>query len=78
MASSPSLRQHNPNSCVLQKARTGERGAMKVINCECGYIARGDIDEEVVEKIRSHMQEDHPDLYEQVPREDIFGWIEEA
>ena len=51
---------------------------MKVINCECGYIARGDIDEEVVEKIRSHMQEDHPDLYAQVPREDIFGWIEEA
>lgn len=51
---------------------------MKVITCECGYIARGDSDDEVVEKIRSHMKEDHPDLYTQVPREDIFGWIEES
>ncbi|MGH2555411.1 MAG: DUF1059 domain-containing protein [Actinomycetota bacterium] len=51
---------------------------MKVINCECGYIAKGESDEEVVDKIRSHMQEDHPALYAQVPREDIFGWIEES
>lgn len=54
------------------------RGQMKVINCECGYIAKGDSDEQVVDKIRAHMREDHPALYAQVPREDIFGWIEES
>jgi predicted small metal-binding protein len=51
---------------------------MKVITCECGFIAKGENDEEVVDKIRSHMKEDHPDLYARVPREDIFGWIEES
>jgi predicted small metal-binding protein len=49
----------------------------KVINCECGFVARGQTDDEVVDRIRDHMREDHPELYEQVPREDVFGWIQE-
>lgn len=50
----------------------------KIINCECGYVARGETDEDVVEQIRGHMREDHPDLLEKVSRDDLVGWIEET
>lgn len=49
----------------------------KLINCECGFVARGDTDEEVIDAIRAHMREDHPQLLEQVSRDDLVGWIEE-
>ena len=32
----------------------------KVINCECGFVARGGTDDQVVEAIRAHMATDHP------------------
>jgi predicted small metal-binding protein len=50
----------------------------KVINCECGFVARGSSDDEVVEAIRSHMATDHPDLLATVDRRDLYGWIEEV
>jgi predicted small metal-binding protein len=49
----------------------------RLINCECGFVARGDTDEEVIDAIRGHMREDHPQLLEQVSRDDLVGWIEE-
>ena len=48
----------------------------KLIRCECGYVARGDDDEQVVAAIRVHMAADHPALLAQVDPADIFGWIE--
>ena len=50
----------------------------KQINCECGYVARGDSEDEVVRRIREHMRTDHPDLLERVSEADLRGWIEEA
>jgi predicted small metal-binding protein len=50
----------------------------KLINCQCGFVARGETDEEVVEAIRGHMREDHPEVLEKVSQEDLLGWIEEA
>jgi predicted small metal-binding protein len=50
----------------------------KIINCECGYVARGETEDEVVEEIQGHMRQDHPDLLEKVSREDLVGWIEET
>jgi predicted small metal-binding protein len=49
----------------------------KVINCECGYVARRETEDEVISDIRAHMRQDHPELLEQVSREDLVGWIEE-
>jgi len=49
----------------------------KLINCECGYVARADSDETVVEVIRAHMRTDHPELLERVSDEDLRGWIQE-
>ena len=39
----------------------------KQINCECGYIARGETENEVVARIRDHMRSDHPELLERSP-----------
>ena len=49
----------------------------KLIRCECGYVARGDDDEQIVSAIEAHMGTDHPDLLAQVDRADLFGWIQE-
>jgi len=50
----------------------------KQITCECGFVARGDTEENVVAEIREHMRSDHPELLEKVSREDLLGWIEEV
>jgi len=50
----------------------------KRITCECGYIARAENEDEVVEKIRAHMRTDHPELLEKVSRTDLLGWVEEV
>jgi predicted small metal-binding protein len=46
------------------------------IKCECGYIARGGSDDEVVALIRAHMRTDHPELLEKVSEDQIRDWIE--
>jgi len=48
----------------------------KLIQCECGFVARGDSDDQVVGVIRGHMASDHPDLLDTVSREDLLGWIQ--
>ena len=48
----------------------------KQVKCECGYISRGETDDEVVTTIRDHMRSDHPDLVEKVTDEQIRSWIE--
>jgi predicted small metal-binding protein len=46
------------------------------IKCECGYIARGNSDDEVVALIRDHMATDHPELLEKISEDQIRDWIE--
>ena len=48
----------------------------RVIRCECGYVARGDTDDDVIDDIREHMGTDHPALLESVSREDLLAWIQ--
>jgi predicted small metal-binding protein len=48
----------------------------KIIRCECGFVARGDSDEKVIETIRGHMRTDHPALLDSVSREDLLGWMQ--
>jgi predicted small metal-binding protein len=49
---------------------------VKVIRCECGFVARGDSDDQVVGMIRGHITTDHPALLESVSREDMASWIQ--
>jgi predicted small metal-binding protein len=50
----------------------------KQITCECGFVARAENDDQVVEQIRAHMRSDHPELLEKVSDKDLRGWIEEV
>jgi hypothetical protein len=48
----------------------------RTIRCECGYVARGETDDDVIGSIRQHMSTDHPALLDSVGREDLLGWIQ--
>jgi predicted small metal-binding protein len=48
---------------------------VKLIRCECGYVARGDSDDQVVGQIREHLATDHPALLTSVSREDLLSWV---
>jgi predicted small metal-binding protein len=47
----------------------------RIIRCECGFVARGQTDVEVIDAIRGHMRTDHPALLATVDQEDLLGWI---
>jgi predicted small metal-binding protein len=46
------------------------------VNCECGYVARGESDDEVVELVLEHVRRDHPDLAGTEGPAEIREWIE--
>ena len=48
---------------------------MKLIRCECGYVARGENDDQVVGVIRGHMATDHPVVLASVTQQDLLSWI---
>jgi predicted small metal-binding protein len=48
----------------------------QLIRCECGFVARGDNEDQVVGLIREHMAADHPDLVGSVSRDDLAAWIQ--
>jgi hypothetical protein len=47
----------------------------RLIRCECGFVARGETDDQVIGTIRGHMATDHPDLLDTVRREDLLSWV---
>jgi len=48
----------------------------RLIRCECGFVARGDSNDDVIDGIRDHMRSDHPALLDTVGRDDLLGWIQ--
>jgi predicted small metal-binding protein len=48
-----------------------------VINCDCGYVSRGDTEDELVDEANRHIQEVHPDLAGKVTRDDLLAMAEE-
>ena len=46
------------------------------IKCECGFVARGETDDEVVTQIEHHVRNDHPELAETLTRDEIASWVE--
>jgi predicted small metal-binding protein len=62
---------------IRPRQRVARRASMaRIIRCECGFVARGDSDEKVIETIRGHMRTDHPALLDSVSREDLLGWMQ--
>ena len=50
----------------------------KIINCECGYVARGETDDEVVADLELHMRQNHPEMVGKYERNQLLDLIEEA
>jgi predicted small metal-binding protein len=50
----------------------------KVINCECGYVVRGEDDDELLADARQHIQADHPEMADSVTNEQLLAMAEEA
>ena len=50
----------------------------RIINCECGYVVRGDSDDELVANAEAHVRDAHPDLVGKMSREDLLGMAEEV
>jgi predicted small metal-binding protein len=50
----------------------------KIANCECGYVARGNDDEEVLADLDAHIRRDHPEMVGKYERQQLLDLIEEA
>lgn len=66
-------RQHCANNVGVYNQEEDEMA--RIIQCECGFVARGQTDVEVIDAIRGHMRTDHPALLATVEQEDLLGWI---
>jgi predicted small metal-binding protein len=48
-----------------------------VINCDCGYTARGETEDELVADAEQHIESVHPDMKEQMGREQILAMAQQ-
>jgi predicted small metal-binding protein len=83
LGESPTTPTFQPFSKVAGKIceRTGfdnrrDNNMSRQIKCECGFVARGETDDEVVVRIEGHIRSDHPELVETLTRDEIAGWVE--
>jgi predicted small metal-binding protein len=49
----------------------------KVINCECGFVVRGESDDELLAKARDHIRADHPDMEGQITNDQLLAMARE-
>lgn len=50
----------------------------KVINCDCGYVVRGDTDDELLAQAHAHISSDHPDMVGKIADDDLLAMAEEV
>ena len=48
-----------------------------VINCDCGYTARGETEDELVADAEQHIQSDHPEMVGQMTRDRLLEMAEQ-
>ena len=49
---------------------------MKLINCECGQIVRGETEDELLRAAEDHIRRDHPELVGKITRGDLLAMSE--
>jgi predicted small metal-binding protein len=49
----------------------------KVINCECGYVVRGESDDDLLANAHEHIRSDHPDMVGQVTDAQLLEMAQE-
>jgi predicted small metal-binding protein len=50
----------------------------KVINCECGFVVRGESDEQLLKAAHAHMADAHPEMVGKVADADLLSMAEEV
>ena len=50
----------------------------RMINCECGYVARGKDDDEVLAEADAHIRRDHPEMVGKYEPQQLLDLIEEG
>jgi predicted small metal-binding protein len=50
----------------------------KQINCECGYVVKGEDDDQLVANAETHMREVHPEMAGTMSRDQILAMATEA
>jgi predicted small metal-binding protein len=48
----------------------------KIIKCVCGFVVRGESDEELLDAAETHIREMHPELKGKVTRDDLLNMVE--
>lgn len=51
---------------------------VKQIPCVCGYVVKGEDDDELWQNAQVHLREDHPELAGKVARADLLAQAEEV
>lgn len=51
---------------------------MKLINCECGQVVRGETENELLRAAEDHIRRDHPELVGKITRGDLLAMSETA
>jgi predicted small metal-binding protein len=49
---------------------------LRQVRCECGYVARGRSEDEVIALTLAHVATDHPALADTETADDVRSWIE--
>ena len=49
-----------------------------LIKCDCGYVSRGETEDDVVEQTNRHIDEVHQDMAGKVSRDDLLAMAEEV
>ena len=50
----------------------------RIIKCECGHVARGRDDEELLAAVEAHIRQDHPELVGAYERRELLDMAEEV
>jgi predicted small metal-binding protein len=50
----------------------------KVINCDCGYVVRGESNDELLAEADKHIEESHPDMVGTISHDQLLEMAEEA
>jgi len=51
---------------------------VKLINCECGQVVRGETEDELLRAAEDHIRRDHPELVGKITRGDLLAMSETA
>ena len=74
--SSRFLPRHNAK--LLPRLTRDNPGMAYVISCDCGYVSRGETEDELVEEAIRHIDEVHPEMAGAVSRDDLVAMAEEV